>query len=139
VEARVARILLVEDLSELRQELRSAVDASHETCDACSAREALGRLDEQAFDLVICALVLETGDYMEDGLAVVRKATRSVPPAHAIIVASYSTPRTCVDAIEAGVYDYVERNSPGIDFVRLLRHKVSSALARPRTVVVAKS
>jgi DNA-binding NtrC family response regulator len=139
VEAHVARILLVEDVSELRQQLRSALDPAHETCDAVSARDALRRLDEQPFDLVISALVLETGDYQEDGLAVVRKATATVPPVPAIIVASYSIPRTCVEAIEAGVFDYVERNSPGVDFVRLLRHKVSSALAQPRKLVVADS
>jgi DNA-binding NtrC family response regulator len=123
----MARILIVEDVAELREELRRAVDAEHDVFGAASAAEASSFLHSSAVDLVITAMVLETGDYT-DGLGVVRSVTARNPAARAIVVTSYSTPEMCVKAIRAGVFDYIERNSPGINFFEVLRWKIRLAV-----------
>jgi DNA-binding NtrC family response regulator len=124
----MARILIVEDAEELADELRTAVGPDHEITVLTNSGEAIRFIDANPIDLLVTALVLETGDF-EDGLRVVSAARRSHPAPQAIIITSYGTPETCVQAIGAGAFDYIERNSPGIDFVQFLRWKVSLALA----------
>jgi len=124
----VSRILLVEDVADLATELQASVPEGHEIIVAISRSEAVGLLDREPIDLVVTALVLEAGDY-SDGLAVTRAAADRPLPIPAIIVASFSTPETCLKAIQAGAFDYIERNSPGIAFERLLGWKISKALA----------
>jgi len=124
----VARVLIVEDLAELADEMRAAVPADHNVAYAKSRQAALAELDRTAADVVITALVLETGDY-EDGVAVTRAALVRNPACRVILVCSYSTPDTCIAAIRAGVFAYLERNSPGLDFAAMLRWQVVTALA----------
>src|SRR5437867_2428180 len=123
----MARILVVEDVEELAEELERAVGPGHSVFCAGSRTQALRALEEEVFDLVVTALVLETGDY-NDGVSVVRAARQKNPVAQTILVCSYSTPEACREAIRAGVFDYIERNSPGIDFYELLRWKIALAL-----------
>ena len=123
----MARILVVEHVEELAEELRAAVGTGHETIPAASRSDALRVLQVDIVDLVITALVLETGDYRE-GLDVIRAARERNPAVQAIIVTSYSTPATCREAIGVGVFDYIERNSPGLDFFEFLRCKIALAL-----------
>jgi CheY-like chemotaxis protein len=123
----VAQILIVEDVRELAEEMRSAMGTGHDISFAARSSEAAQRLQDAQVDLVVTALVLETGDY-RDGLRVVEAAHDSPRPVPVIVVASYSTPEVCGRAIRAGAFDYIERNSPGIDFVEVLRWKAAQAL-----------
>jgi DNA-binding NtrC family response regulator len=132
----VARVLIVEDLPELADELRTAVPFGHDVVAATSKREALGALAEHAADVVITALVLDTGSY-GDGVAVTRAALERHSACRVIVVSSYSTPESCVAAIDAGAFDYIERSSPGIDFARVIRWKIAAALARGSADTVA--
>ena len=123
----MARILIVEDVAELAEELRSAAPEGHELVSIASKEGAVEYLKEISVDLVVTALVLETGDY-QDGLTVVRTSRQTSSTCKAIVVSSFSTPETCLEAIRAGAFDYIERNSPGIDFVGFLRWRMSIAL-----------
>jgi DNA-binding NtrC family response regulator len=123
----VGRILIVEDVAELAEELMRAAPHGHELVRAASTAEAIARLNDERVDLVVTALVLERD--FEDGLKIAKAAAARVTPCPAIIVTSYGTPQTCGAAIRERAFDYIERNSPGIDFGELLRWKMSLALA----------
>lgn len=124
----MARVLIVEDLPELAEELEAAVPAGNDVVLAVRSQDARDELSHRSADVVITALVLETGDY-EDGIRVIDAALKSNPACRVIVVCSYSTRETCVAAIRAGAFAYIERNSPGIDFPAMLRWQVLAALA----------
>jgi len=126
-------VLVVDDLQELGSELEDAVGPGHEVVRVTSRLEVLRYLKQHDVALVITGLVLETGDY-RDGLSLLSSARQRNRHAQAIVVASYSTPEACLAAVQAGVFDYVERNSPGIAFVELLKRKVALALEYERTL-----
>ncbi len=123
----MGRILIVEDVLELAEEIARAAPAGHEVVTAVTTHEALRMLEHDRVDLVVTALVLERD--FQDGLQVVQAALKVSPTCQTIIVTSYGTPDTCLKAIQARVFDYIERNSPGIDFIELLRWKMCLALS----------
>lgn len=101
----VARILVVDDDPQIRRVLRmTLVSKGYEVTDARSGEEALLRLEESKFDLVL----LDINMPGQGGLATCRHIRRD-PDIAIIMLTVHSTERDKVEALDAGADDYVTK------------------------------
>jgi len=97
----MSRILIVEDESIIRSALKRLLERhGHEVSEAASVAEA-ETLDPQRFSLVISDLRLPG----EPGTAMIERAA----PVPVLIMTSYASMRSAVDALKQGAVDYVAK------------------------------
>ena len=89
-----------------------------------NSSEAYERLSEEPFELVITDLMMP----QVDGLKILERARKTNPEVLVVIVTGYASLETTLDAIHAGVYDYITKPFRVEEF-RLL---VNNALSRIR-------
>jgi two-component system response regulator AtoC len=118
-------LLLVDDEGPLREAVAERLTgASFEVVQAASGDEAIARLADFAFDILITDLRLPGAD----GRAVVQTALERYPEIIAIIVTGYGTVQDAVEAIKQGAADFVTKP---FQFDALL-HVIHSALEQRR-------
>jgi DNA-binding NtrC family response regulator len=121
----VKHLLLVEDEVALRQAVAEQLsDRGYQVAQATSGEEAIGRLAEFAFDVIITDLRLPG----IDGAAVVDAAVERYPDIVAIVITGYGTHKEALDLGRRGAWDFV--NKP-FQFEEL-RHVLDTALERRR-------
>ena len=119
----MALILVVDDQRPLRQTMVIALSrAGHTVDEAGSGEEAVRRVDETLYDLVITDLKL--GD--KDGLAVLEAVKARDQDTEVLLVTAYGTIESAVQALKAGAHDYLTKP---LTPERLL-HAVDLALER---------
>jgi len=110
------RILVADDESEIVRDLVDLLgDEGYAATGVTSGAEALVRLEEASFDLVLCDLRMPP----PDGLEVLRWVRRHRPELPVILVTAHADPALARTAIEAGCLDYVTK--PWNTFELLLR------------------
>jgi two-component system, NtrC family, response regulator AtoC len=98
----VSRVLIVEDEPIIRSELRRLVArAGHDVSEAGSVAEAQTNFEVDAFDLVLTDLRLPG----TPGTELISLAA----PAPVIVMTSYATVRSAVDAMRNGAVDYIAK------------------------------
>ena len=121
----VKHLLLVEDEVALREAVAEQLsDRGYQVAQASSGEEAVGRLAEFAFDVIITDLRLPG----IDGAAVVDAAVERYPEIVAIVITGYGTHKEALDLGRRGAWDFV--NKP-FQFEEL-RHVLDTALERRR-------
>jgi DNA-binding NtrC family response regulator len=121
----VKHLLLVEDELALRQAVAEQLtDRGYQVAQASSGEDAVGRLAEFAFDVIITDLRLPG----IDGAAVVDAAVERYPEIVAIVITGYGTHKEALDLGRRGAWDFV--NKP-FQFEEL-RHVLDAALERRR-------
>jgi len=121
----VKHLLLVEDEAALRQAVAEQLtDRGYHVAQASSGEEAVGRLAEFAYDVIITDLRLPG----IDGAAVVDAAVERYPEIVAIVITGYGTHKEALDLGRRGAWDFV--NKP-FQFEEL-RHVLDAALERRR-------
>jgi len=122
----MAKILVVEDVPKQRDDLQWACEGEgREVWTAGTAEEAMRLIVENEFDVVVTDLRMETA---EAGLDVLRAAKEKDVYTQVIMVTVYGTPEVSVSTMKLGAYDYIERNTPGVEFLATVQSKVSLAL-----------
>jgi two-component system response regulator AtoC len=123
--APLARILVAED-DNLTLELLATVlrGEGYEVVDVRDGREALQRLADGAFDLVLSDIQMARAS----GLDVLETVARDFPDTPVVLVTAYVEPGAAMDAIGHGAADYLAKP---IDIVAL-RATVARALERRR-------
>jgi DNA-binding NtrC family response regulator len=118
-------LLLVDDEQALREAVAERlVDHGFEVVQAASGEDALARLSEFAFDIVITDLRLPG----IDGRQVLEAAFDRYPDLIAIVITGYGTVKDAVDAIKRGASDFVTKP---FQFDALL-HVLRSAIEQRR-------
>jgi len=118
-------LLLVDDEGPLREAVAERlVAAGFEVVQAANGEEAIARLSDFAFDILITDLRLPGAD----GRAVVQTALDRYPDIIPIIVTGYGTVQDAVEAIKQGAADFVTKP---FQFDALL-HVIHSALEQRR-------
>jgi DNA-binding NtrC family response regulator len=118
-------LLLVDDEGPLREAVAERLtDAGFEVVQAANGEEAITRLSDFAFDILITDLRLPGAD----GRAVVQDALERYPDIIPIIVTGYGTVKDAVDAIKQGAADFITKP---FQFDALL-HVISSAVEQRR-------
>jgi DNA-binding NtrC family response regulator len=120
-----ARILIAED-DDLTLELLATVlrGENYEVVTATDGREALDRLAEGTFDLVLSDIQMTRAS----GLEVLQTVTKDFPDTPVVLITAYAEPGAAMDAIGSGAADYLAKP---VDIVAL-RATVARALERRR-------
>ena len=118
-------LLIVEDEAPLRQAIAEQLgDRGYHVEQAATGEEAVARLSDFAFDIIITDLRLPG----IDGSEVVEAAVERYPDIVAIVVTGYGTVKDAVDAIKRGAWDFVSKPFQ----IDELLHVLDSALAKRR-------
>jgi PAS domain S-box-containing protein len=100
----VGKILVVDDEPKLRSVLVEALQRhGYEVAGCGSGREALVKLRERDFDLLLTDLMMPE----MDGIALLEAALEVDPHLVGIVVTGQGTIQTAVDAMQIGAFDYV--------------------------------
>jgi two-component system response regulator PilR (NtrC family) len=99
-------ILVVDDELSMREVLEYMLtkEGYHVSC-AENGRIAIGLLEKQPFDLLLCDIKL--GDI--SGLDVLRASKKSNQETVVILISAYASTETAVEAMNEGAYDYVPK------------------------------
>jgi len=100
------RLLVVEDRESLRRMLTQALrQEDYDVEEAVDGRQAVERLESEAFDLVLTDLKLP----LASGLDVLRAARRIDPSLPVVVMTAYGTVETAVEAMKSGAMDFLEK------------------------------
>jgi CheY-like chemotaxis protein len=120
------RILIVDDDPLFLDSYRELLSSEGYTVEAATSREeALARLDELDWDVVLLDQKLLGPEGPDLGIDMVREVQTRAPRAKAIIVTAYASKESIERAFDAGVYDFLEKRGA---FTHLLRAKVRNAI-----------
>ncbi|MDH7500157.1 MAG: sigma-54 dependent transcriptional regulator [candidate division NC10 bacterium] len=98
------KILLVEDKESLRQVLLETLQTEgYAVVEATDGQEAIQRISEERFDLILTDLKLPK----KDGLEVLRAAQENSPSAAVVLMTAYGTIEVAVRAMKEGAYDFL--------------------------------
>jgi DNA-binding NtrC family response regulator len=120
------RILVVDDESIIRMVFVDLLAKEAQVIEAATAEEALRRLREGKFDLIVTDKNLPG----LSGLELAQEARRLDPGSRVILMTGYPSVITAQQAIELGVLDYLLKP---FDDIREVRDKIRGALATPAT------
>ncbi len=121
------KVLVVDDQKNMRATTALVLrQAGHVVQEAADGAEAIERIREEAFDVVLTDLRMPSVDGME-----VLRASRSLSPeTQVIVMTAYGTIESAVDAIRRGAYDFLAK--PFQEDELLLR--VAKAIEKRRLV-----
>jgi len=121
------RILVIDDDPGLAEVLGILLERDgYEVSQAPTRKNALALLEQREFDLVITDLKLPDGT----GLDVIAGVRARRPRLPIIMITSYSSMESAIDALRAGASDYVIKPFKNEELLRA----ISRALSDPRTV-----
>ncbi len=110
------RVLLVEDRENLRALLARALGARFEVEAVGDGAEAIQRLRESSFAVVVTDVRLPGADGME----VLTQARRLDAPPEVVLMTAYAEVPAAVAALRAGAYDYLSKPVETEDLVRIV-------------------
>ncbi|HJL20459.1 MAG TPA: sigma-54 dependent transcriptional regulator [Sandaracinaceae bacterium LLY-WYZ-13_1] len=100
------RVLVVDDDAGVRYTLRGVLeDEGYEVEDAADGAEALARVDDDTFHLVLTDLRMPK----VDGLSLLRRLRDRPQPPRVILITAHGSERTAVEAMKHGAYDYFRK------------------------------
>jgi len=101
-----AAILVVEDEVDMLNGLcKTLSGAGHDVEGVGTGTEAVGRLEEKVFDLVVTDLKLPG----PGGMEVLKKLKEVSPESVGIVITGFGTVETAVEAMKLGAYDYITK------------------------------
>ena len=114
------RILIVEDDPGLRFTMTDALEGKgFAVTGADNGVEAIRRLLDEAFDLVVTDLRLPG----KDGMEVLRAARGKTPPPSVVVMTGYGSVESAVTAMKGGAEDYLTKPFP-VEALLLLLEKI---------------
>lgn len=122
---RPEKVLIVDDQTSVVQLCRRLLESQgFETIGAYSGEEAIERVREQTFDLMLVDLVLPG----IDGVETFREAKKIQDNLVGIVITGHATKSAVVDAMKSGLYGFIEKPFT----MRELRTTVEDVLSRNR-------
>ncbi len=105
-EDRIHRILVVDDEKIALRNMEHALKKEdYMVVAANSGAEAIERLDESEFDVILTDLIMGG----VDGYAVLKKTRDKYPGSKVIMITGYATVNTAVEAMRKGAFHYIEK------------------------------
>ena len=129
-----ASILVVDDESTTQDTLGTFLEGEgYRVATAGSGREALTRLEAEAFDVIVTDVVMPG----VSGLDVLEHSRRLSPGAAVILISGYATIEAAIQALRKGACDYLQKpfvlDDLALSVQRLLRHRTGYPEPRLRT------
>ncbi len=101
-----APVLVVDDEQAHAEATAEALTrAGHRCLIATSGEEALKRMEEEDFYVIVTDMVMPG----VDGLALLEAARKKHPPPEVILMTAHATVQTCREALQKGAADYIEK------------------------------
>lgn len=97
------RVLIVDDEAVVRQLFSSCLSAQYECSEASSTAEALARLAEKEFALVIADVIMPG----LSGIELLRKIVESYPYTAVVMASGINNSQRVLDALRVGAFDYL--------------------------------
>ena len=99
-------ILVVDDVLAMQEMLTSSLSSDgYQVATASSGEEAISRIAEQEFDVILTDIVMPG----VGGLAVLEHSRRLNPRAAVILMTAYASLETAIAALRHGAWDYLEK------------------------------
>ncbi len=99
-----SRILIVDDEDSIRSSLSILFkDEGYETDEASDGEEAINKIMEQNYELMVCDLKMPG----IGGIDVLKKTLAIAPQTIVIIITAYATLNTAIEALQLGAFDYI--------------------------------
>jgi len=136
-DAAVKRILVIDDEKGLRDFMSHELGGrGYEVCVAVDAEEAMVRLQDQRFDLVISDVRMPG----MDGIALVEAIKRRYPHLEVLLTTGYGTVEGAVEAMKRGAFDFLLKPVETEHLAAVVRHalmagQLKSTLALYRTSI----
>ena len=100
------RILIVDDEQSILQFLRLLLEEeNYAVVEAGSATAAQERLREDAYDVVLCDIMMPDGN----GLDILREIKQQAPHTAVIMMTAYASTKSAIEAMKLGAYDYISK------------------------------
>ncbi len=101
----MARILIIDDEASIRRTLREILEyEKYKVDDAATGMEALSRINEQEYDVILCDIKMPEMDGIE-----LLSAIKQLNDTPIIMISGHGTIETAVEAIKKGAYDYISK------------------------------
>jgi two-component system cell cycle response regulator len=124
------RILVVDDEEVVCRFLKRLLSGSgHQVEVSFSGQDAIARLEQDSFDLVITDLKMPG----VDGIGVLRRAKELDPFCEVMVITAYASVESAVEVMKLGAYDYISKPF-NVDRIRLI---VEKALEKGRLLRAA--
>ncbi len=128
----MSRVLVIDDeeavLSAVRRRLERA-GYQVTTAENSEAGIELVGSTEEPFEVIVTDMSMEDPD---SGLRVLQAAFSRDLFAEVIVMTAYGNVANAVECMRRGAFDYIEKNSPGVDAYEMLALKVDQAMERRR-------
>ncbi|MEO6394132.1 MAG: sigma-54 dependent transcriptional regulator [Pyrinomonadaceae bacterium] len=103
-------LLIVEDQEELRTQLDWALRDEFRVLLAADRDQALGKLQHERVDVILCDLHLTPAEqHTADGLDVISAANAKQPAVPVVVITGSSSRRAALEAIKRGAYGFFEK------------------------------
>ena len=123
----MSEILVVDDDSSVCDLLSGLLqDAGYQVDMALNEREAVEKIVERNYHIVIADMVMESP---KSGLEVLRVAKEKDPLTQVIVLTAYGSISNAVESMELGAFTYLEKKGVDIEEYNILRNQVQLALA----------
>lgn len=101
-----AKILIVDDEASIRRTLRDILEfEKYEVEDAKDGIEALTKLKQNTYDVVICDIKMPK----MDGMEVLERVEVLAPDTPVIMISGHGNIETAVEAVKKGAFDYISK------------------------------
>lgn len=133
----MTRVLVIEDEESVRIAVRRRLERHGlDVTTADNSDEGIRVIQESEppFDVIVTDMSMEEP---EAGLKVLNAAFARDLFAEVIVMTAYGNVANAVECMRRGAFDYLEKNSPGVDVYELLTFKIDAAIDRRRQDVRA--
>jgi two-component system response regulator AtoC len=117
------RILIVDDDKTIRESLQAVLEEKHEVVLAATASEALRKVEDGTYDLILLDLRLPD----KDGLDLLQEFFGMGIDSPIIVITAHGTSHTAIQAMQTGAFDYLvkplELDEVEITIDRLFKHR----------------
>lgn len=124
-----AKVLVIDDEEKIRTLLSKIISLEgFEVVQAADSKSGLKKLDQQAFDVVICDVKLPDGS----GVELLKTIKEKYPPLEIILLTAYGNIPDGVTAIKNGAFDYLTKGDDNNRVVPLLYKAAEKAALNKR-------
>lgn len=128
----MSRVLVIDDEEAVLAAVTRRLEREgHHVTSAENSQEGTKLISgaDEPFDVIVTDMSMEDPD---SGLRVLQAAFSRDLFAEVIVMTAYGNVANAVECMRRGAYDYIEKNSPGVDAYERLAEKVNHALDRRR-------
>ena len=128
----MCRVLVIDDEEGVLQAVRRRLERNgFKVTTAGNAAEGTKQIAEaeKAFDVIVTDMSM---DNPNSGLDVLSAAFARDLFAEVIVMTAYGNVGNAVECMRRGAFDYIEKNTPGVDAYEILTMKIDQAMDRRR-------